>query len=268
MKEKPVTKAKEGVKEKPDSKVKKDVKRDPLKDKDIREPLFDFLEETYGKIRILEEKTMGKSRADIVMVMPEALYGIEIKSDADTYARLANQIKDYDKYFDYNIVVVGTSHGEHISEHVPEYWGIITVEIVDGVFDFYCLRRPTANPKRKWKRKLELLWRPELAQIQEWNKMPKYKELNKAKVSDKILERVPEKIPEEVLARQVSEILFERDYSKVKETLEQYRKGEIEKKLETETDPEKRLELMRRRETAAKNLVHKPRKRYRRRRRL
>ena len=39
-----------------------------LHDKDIREPLFEFLEEVYGKVRILEEKTMGKSRADVVMV--------------------------------------------------------------------------------------------------------------------------------------------------------------------------------------------------------
>ncbi len=31
-------------------------------DKDIREPLFEFLEDTYGKIRIIEEKTMGRSR--------------------------------------------------------------------------------------------------------------------------------------------------------------------------------------------------------------
>ena len=43
-----------------------------LRDKDIREPLFDFLEEAYGKVRILEEKTMGKSRADVVMVTPNA----------------------------------------------------------------------------------------------------------------------------------------------------------------------------------------------------
>lgn len=42
-----------------------------LYDKDIREPLFDFLEGMYGKIRILEEKQIGKSRADIVMVLPE-----------------------------------------------------------------------------------------------------------------------------------------------------------------------------------------------------
>ena len=60
-----------------------------LYDKDIREPLFEFLEQQYGKIRILEEKQMGRSRADIVMVLPEAVAGIEIKSDADTYARLS-----------------------------------------------------------------------------------------------------------------------------------------------------------------------------------
>ena len=38
-----------------------------LYDKDIRDPLFDFLEERYHKIRIIEEKQMGRSRADIVM---------------------------------------------------------------------------------------------------------------------------------------------------------------------------------------------------------
>lgn len=69
-----------------------------LKDKDIREPLFDFLEEQFGKVRIIEEKTMGKSRADVVMVLEEELVGIEIKSDADTYARLSRQVKDYDRF--------------------------------------------------------------------------------------------------------------------------------------------------------------------------
>ena len=93
--------------------------REILKDKDIREPLFTFLEETYGKMRIIEEKTVGKSRADVVMILQDSLVGIEIKSDADTYARLADQVKDYDQYFDYNYVVVGTTHGEHVPEHVP-----------------------------------------------------------------------------------------------------------------------------------------------------
>ncbi len=47
------------------------MEKQTLHDKDIREPLFDFLEETYGKIRILEEKTTGRSRADVVMITEE-----------------------------------------------------------------------------------------------------------------------------------------------------------------------------------------------------
>ena len=84
-----------------------------LKDKDIREPLFDFLEDRHSKIRIIEEKTMGKSRADVIMVLENEVVGIEIKSDADTYARLSRQVKDYDRYFDRNIVVVGSRHAHH-----------------------------------------------------------------------------------------------------------------------------------------------------------
>lgn len=215
-----------------------------LRDRDIREPLFDFLEETYGKVRIIEEKTMGKSRADIVMVVPDALYGIEIKSDADTYARLARQVKDYDSYYDFNIVIAGTRHAMHICEHVPQYWGIITVEQADDEMDFYVLRKPERNTGMKLERKLSILWRPELAKLQEWNNMPKYKEKSKAFVIEKITQRVPERISEEVIRQQISDILFERDYNHVTEMLSEYRKGEIQKKLDKETDSEKQLELM------------------------
>ena len=72
-----------------------------LKDKDIREPLFTYLEERFGKVRIIEEKQIKKSRADCMMVTSDFLAGIEIKSDADTYARLERQIKDYNRFFDF-----------------------------------------------------------------------------------------------------------------------------------------------------------------------
>ena len=94
--------------------------------------MFDFLEDRYGKIRIIEEKRMGRSRADVVMVLPGAITGIEIKSDADTYARLKRQVKDYNRFFDSNIVAVGSTHAAHLEEHVPSWWGIITVEEIDS----------------------------------------------------------------------------------------------------------------------------------------
>lgn len=191
-----------------------------LLDKDIREPLFEYLEEQHDKVRILEEKTMGRSRADVVMVLEEEVVGVEIKSDADTYARLSRQVKDYDSFFDRNLVVVGTSHAHHVAEHIPDYWGIITVEEQGENCDFYMLRAALENPKKKMIHKIRLLWRPELAHIQEINGMPAYKQKSKDFVQKKILE----KIPEEVLQKQISDELFERDYTTIQETIRKFKR--------------------------------------------
>ena len=221
-----------------------------LKDADIREPLFDFLEETFGKVRILEEKTTGLSRADVVMITEDAITGIEIKSDADSYQRLSRQIKDYDKFYDYNYVAVGTKHALHIKEHVPEHWGIITVEKVDDVVDFYILRRPLPNPFMKLSNQLGLLWRPELAILQNKYNMPKYKDRSASFVIDKIINRIelpednPKKINRERLKAEICGLLFERDYSNVSKTLEEYRKSEMVKQIEAEADNTRRIELI------------------------
>lgn len=191
-----------------------------LHDKDIREPLFEWLELTYGKVRILEEKRTGKARADVVMITPELLYGIEIKSDADTYARLDRQVKNYNWYYDRNIVAVGSSHAAHIEEHVPAWWGIITVEKTsDGSLDFYFLRKPDVNPRVKEKRKITLLWRTELNHLLEINKLPKYREKSKAFVQERLLEKVP---PEKLWLQAYDE-LFERDYTTIAQEIEEYR---------------------------------------------
>ena len=236
-------------------------------DKDIREPLFDFLDERFGKNRILEEKIIGSSRADVVMVTPEAIYGIEIKSDADTYARLKSQVKDYDKYYDMNFVVVGTSHAAHIEEHVPAYWGIITVEEVDNNLDIYILRHPEPNPKVTWKRKLEMLWRPEIAVLQDIFSMPKYREKSKSFVLSKVLERLENgKIDPKEFTIQMNELLIQRDYNSISETLKEYKLEKRKRNEEMEKDPVKRPELERKREIARQNFgTHRRRRRRRRR---
>lgn len=190
-----------------------------LYDKDIREPLFDYLEERYGKVRMIEEKQMGRSRADIVMVLPGELAGIEIKSDADTYARLERQVKDYDRFFDRNYVVAGSTHAMHIEEHVPEYWGIISVEWLDERVDFYMIREAHRNPKMEMKQKIRILWRPELVHIQEICGMARYEGKSKDFVRNKIVER----LPAEILNGLISEELFERDYTEIGERIGEFR---------------------------------------------
>ena len=167
------------------------MEKEKLLDKDIREPLFDFLEETYGKIRILEEKVTGRAQADVVMITENLLFGIEIKSDSDTYARLKKQVKNYDLYYDRNIIVAGSSHGAHVSEHVPKYWGIITVELdASGNPDFDVLREPQDNPKEKDDRKISILWRIELNNLLKLNNLPKYARKSKFFVQQTLLDRV------------------------------------------------------------------------------
>jgi len=180
-----------------------------LLDADIREPLILYLEQYYDKVRFLEELVTGKARADVVMVLPDKVCGIEIKSDADSYARLADQIRNYDKYYDENYLVVGSTHALHAAEHVPEYWGIISVELIKGVVDFYRVREAKQNPKAKLKNKMSLLWKSEFAHILAENKMPKYAQKSKKFITEKLIE----KVREDILHEQISEELFERDYT-------------------------------------------------------
>ena len=233
-------------------------------DKDIREPLFDFLEEFYGKIRIFEEKVTGISRTDALGVIDGQLIGFEIKSDSDTYTRLKRQTADYDLLCDVNYLVVGKSHRRQADQHIPAHWGIICVyeedetenemteantgkgktrgkagpapdakmlpnrtgEEISEINMAADIKEeklppkekkkiiveidqiPGVNPNVRLERQLDLLWRPELATLQEWNEMPKYAQKSKAFVREKILER----IPQDVLKRQITDLLFERDY--------------------------------------------------------
>lgn len=194
-----------------------------LKDQDIREPLFDFFDEKFGKVRIIEEKQIAKSRADVMLVLEEKLIGVEIKSDADTYARLARQVKDYNKFFDYNYVVVGSSRSKHIEEHVPEYWGIIEAISKEESVEFNVLREPEINKRAqrtyKMKRKLSILWRPELSHIQEINGMPKYKQRSK----DFVVTKIMEKVPWDLLHKQISEELFQRDYNTINQVIQDWK---------------------------------------------
>jgi len=117
-----------------------------LYDKNIRVILYDFLDEKYFKVRTFEEKIIGKSRSDVVAVTVDAIIGIEIKSDADSYERLPTQIKDYDKFFDMNCVLVGASHAKQVHKHIPDYWGIWSID-ENGAIQI--IREAERNPKVK-----------------------------------------------------------------------------------------------------------------------
>ena len=175
-------------------------------DKDIREPLFDYLDERYGKVRTIEEKIIGKSRADVLAIVEGEIIGFEIKSDNDTYARLKRQIKDYEHFCNRCYVVVGESH-IHVSEHIPDYWGIIVVNnenvIVDRdaaqcpkvkIFDQLDLvdRDAAQCPKVKIFDQLDLLWRNELSNIQEKEGLPKLANKRRREIYQRLIRDISE----------------------------------------------------------------------------
>ena len=185
-----------------------------LLDKDIREPLFLWLEEKYEKARFFEEKDIGRSRADIMMVTDNAITGFEIKSDADSYARLKRQVRDYNKYFDYNYVAVGRSHLKHIEEHIPKWWGVVACgEGDDGEVLFEMVKEAQKNPKRDMNLKMSFLWKRELLTITGECLKFKYKQLSKLAIRAKLIE----KVDEETLDALVSRELFDRDYTTIGE---------------------------------------------------
>lgn len=195
--------------------------RTVLYDRDIREPLFDYLEERFGKTRMFEEKRIGKSRADVVMLTSRYLTGLEIKSDADTYERLKRQVRDYDRFCDMNYVVVGRSHERHVEEHVPAHWGVLTVTADGTQILIEEKRSAAANPKIKRERQMTLLWRPELNHLLELNHLPRYKQKSKKFVQQKLME----KVDWEILKLQICEELFERDYTLWDDMMEEYAKS-------------------------------------------
>ena len=117
-------------------------------------------------------------------------------------------------------MVVGSTHAMHIGDHVPKYWGIISVEWLDERVDFYMIREAVQNPNMDIKRKIRILWRPELAHIQEICGIARYEGKSKDFVREKIVERVPA----EILHERISEELFERDYTKIQEQVEEFKR--------------------------------------------
>ena len=176
-----------------------------MRDRDMREPLFDFLDEQFGKIRVIEEKTIKDSRVDVLGVLDGYIVGFEIKSDQDSYVRLKSQVKDYDRFCDFCYIVVGESHRKHVAEHVPEHWGIIAVTDEGTFLD----RGADDNPEASLEMQLRLLWKTELFTILDQNGFPKYRDKSRETIRKYLLSHMDPIL----LKKQMTDLIFERDYT-------------------------------------------------------
>ena len=179
-----------------------------MNDLEIREELCAFIDSRYRKVRIMDEIVIGNVRADIVTVT-DCLTGYEIKGDADSYTRLPGQVKEYDRHFQQNYLVVGQSHRKSAAARIPPYWGILCVSLSEDGVEIEELREPSPNPKFSLRKQLALLWKSELMHILHTNRYPRYPHKSKAFKRRFLLETMDH----DALQQQICEELFERDWT-------------------------------------------------------
>ena len=175
-----------------------------MQDKEIRKILIEYLEIRHRKCRIFQEKSIGTSICDLMLVT-DHLTGFEIKSDCDNYERLPRQIRSYDQFFDVNYIVVGVSHAKSIESRIPRHWGILTID----QHSVHSVREARHNKTVNRARQLSLLWRIELKNILLRNSLPLYAQKSKAF----LCKTISGNVPSDTLGRQIAEELFSRDDS-------------------------------------------------------
>jgi len=115
----------------------------------------------------------GKCRADIAVVNGH-LIGYEIKSNNDSLRRLKNQIKSYNAVFDKISIVIGNRYINSIQNHIPRWWGVIaSIRGSRGAVNFDTIRKAQMNISVEPISIARLLWRNEVIEILQNNKVPK-----------------------------------------------------------------------------------------------
>lgn len=180
-----------------------------LNDKDIRNIIYKNFSGKKEDTRVLEEFPMGDSRADMLLVTKTKLIGLEIKSDRDSFVRLERQIKDYEKFFDTNYLVVGTYHVEEALRTVPAHWGIYEVyETEDGSYVMELVRGASMTLKDNTEEKLYLLWRNELMKIVRDYRLAK----GNLQRKDKMISKITRGLTVPVIQSEVCNALINREY--------------------------------------------------------
>lgn len=141
-----------------------------MNDPQIREAFHRiFLQEYHDEPTTLVVDELGlehgRCRADIAVINGH-LDGFEIKSDADSLARLGSQIIKYNAVFDHATIILSGCHLENVLSMVPKWWGIILVEErAKGGIGFQIIRQSSVNQNVDDYSVAQLLWRDEAQEI-------------------------------------------------------------------------------------------------------
>lgn len=138
-----------------------------LRDADIRAPLETWIRSRHAKepdTRVLHEMHIPRPSARVdLAVVNGRLAGFEIKSDADTSARLGRQVASFSNVFERMTLVTTERHLKNLRTQVPDWWEII---VCDGE-RFRVQRRGRANLGLDLTKLLHILTKHELLQVEQ-----------------------------------------------------------------------------------------------------
>jgi hypothetical protein len=142
----------------------------PTSDREIRAALyrkkFRFKHDRSDTL-IIDELGLAHARARIdIAVINGCVHGFEIKSAADTLARLPKQLMLYEECLEKLTIVCAEKHVSAVQKIAPSWCGILeATKGPRGGIDFTTLRTSKRNPNVQAYRLAHLLWRPEAVSL-------------------------------------------------------------------------------------------------------
>ena len=106
----------------------------------------------------------GMVRVDLAVVS-DLFHGYEIKSNRDTFRRLARQVEHYSKVFDRATLVLGHRRLTEAISCLPAWWGITQYSVDGSRIVFRPIRDSNQNPNRMARALVEFLWRDEVLDL-------------------------------------------------------------------------------------------------------
>ncbi len=107
---------------------------------------------------------VGEARVDVAAVNG-SIFGYEIKSAADSLARLPRQIEFYGRVVDRAVLVAERARPERLLRHLPPWWGLWHVSKVSDGVSLREVRFPARNPSPDPLGVAQLLWRSEALDV-------------------------------------------------------------------------------------------------------
>ena len=96
----------------------------------LKAAFIDYVLETFDDSVVIGHEVMYGSYgkfADMVLLYKGDIYAVEVKSDADNLNRIDSQISEYQKQFNYVIVVCGEKYRKQLKDRLPKGIGLYTV---------------------------------------------------------------------------------------------------------------------------------------------